>query len=86
MGDQADLLDASLATFEEHRDELVRIASGKFVLIHGTDIAGVFDNDEEALAQGYESFGNVPFLVKEITETDVPVSMMSVVIAGGTDA
>lgn len=39
---------------------------GQFVLIHGTDVGGFFDSYEEALRAGYERFGLVPFLVKEV--------------------
>lgn len=85
MDDRPDILDTALDTFEEHRRELVREAAGKFALVYGTELVGVFDSDEEALAKGYESFGNVPFLVKEITEVDVPVHMMSVVLGGTED-
>lgn len=84
MAEAPDVLDVALATFDEHRRRLVREAPGKFVLIYGDRIVGVFDTDDDALAQGYERFGNVPFLVKEITEADVPISMMSVLF--GTDA
>jgi len=78
MPETHDVLDLALATFEANRRRLVQEAPGKFVLIYPDRIAGVFDAEDDALAQGYERFGNVPFLVKEITETDVPIHMMSV--------
>lgn len=83
MPEAPDVLDVALATFDAHRRELVRDAPGKFVLIYLDRIVGVFDTDDEALAQGYERFGNVPFLVKEIAEADAPVHMMSLLF--GTD-
>ena len=39
---------------------------GKFVLIHKTDVGGFFDTYEEALRTGYERFGLVPFMVKQV--------------------
>ena len=77
MPEAPDVLDVALATFDAHRRELVREAPGKFALIYSDRIIGVFDTDDEAFAQGYERFGNVPFLVKEIAEADMPVHMMS---------
>ena len=39
---------------------------GKFVLIHKTKVSGFFDTYEEALRTGYERFGLVPFMVKQV--------------------
>ena len=78
MAEGPDVLDVALETFDAHRRQLVQQAPGKFVLIYGDQIVDVFDSDDQALARGYERFGNVPFLVKEITEADVPIHMMSV--------
>lgn len=46
--------------------------------IYGDQVVDVLDSDDGALARGDERFGNVPFLVKEITEANVPIHMMSV--------
>jgi len=39
---------------------------GKFALIHGQEVAGVYASYEDALKVGYEKFGLEPFLVKRI--------------------
>lgn len=39
---------------------------GKFVLIHGDDVAGTFTGYEDALRQGYREFGLEPLLVKKV--------------------
>jgi len=39
---------------------------GKFVLIHGKDIAGFYTSYADALKEGYEKFKLSPFLVKQI--------------------
>jgi hypothetical protein len=39
---------------------------GEFVVIRDSDIIGPFDAYEKALKEGYDRFGVVPFLVKEI--------------------
>ncbi len=75
----SDVLDAELSTFEAHRQDLVAKAKGQIALVHGDEIVGVFANEEDALIEGYTRFGNAAFLVKEITEVDVPVDMMSIV-------
>ncbi len=60
------LLARELATYEQHKNELVSTNEGKFVLIHGDEIAGVWDTYKDALAAGYKQFGMEPFLVKQI--------------------
>ena len=56
--------------FEKRRRELIQSAIEKFALVHGEEFVGVFDSYEEAAAEGYGRFGNVPFLIKEILEED----------------
>ena len=44
--------------------------SGKFVLIKGESVVGVYDSYEDALSIGYERFGLEAFLVKRIAPTE----------------
>lgn len=74
-------LETELKTFEEHRERLLGTATGKFVLIRGTEVIGVYDSKPDAIRQGYQQFGNVPFLVKQITEVDTPVDFVSNLLA-----
>lgn len=67
-------LAAELATFAEHRDELLGRAKGKFVLIKGTDVIDVFEDRTDALVRGYREFGNHPFLVKKVAEFETPLN------------
>lgn len=64
------ILETELKTYEQHKNELLGTAGGKFVLIRGTDVIGVYDSKMDAIAQGYKQFGNVPFLVKQIVEVE----------------
>ncbi len=64
------VLEKELRTFEQKRQELVKKANGKYALVYGEQLAGVFDSLQDTFAAGYEQFGNVPFLVKEIREKD----------------
>jgi len=59
-------LATELATYERHKEELVGVNEGKFVLIQGEAIAGVWDTYTDALEAGYKQFGLTPFLVKQI--------------------
>ncbi len=53
---------------ETYKRRLAELTSdeGKFVLIHGDDIFGVYGTYEDALAAGYQQFNLEPFLVKQI--------------------
>lgn len=70
-----------LETFETHRSDLVARASGKFVLIHGREIVGTYETENDAINEGYRRFGNVAFLVKRIAQTDEPVNFVSGFVA-----
>ncbi len=71
------LLEKELQTYETHKDELIGKAKGKFALIKDDQVIDVFDTKIDAIRQGYERFGNVPFLVKQIVEFDVPQNFTS---------
>jgi hypothetical protein len=63
-------LKQELATYEREKARLVSESVGKYVLIKGDDVAGVWGTYEDALRQGYQQFGLVPFLVKQVRGTD----------------
>jgi hypothetical protein len=63
--------------FEEHRAALVEEAKGKFALVKGDELLGMFDTEAEAIRHGFRTLGNVPFLVKQITEVDIPLNFTS---------
>jgi len=67
-------LETELRTFRAHRDELIGRARGKYVLIHGEEIVDFFENQTDALTKGFRKFGNNPFLVKLVTEVEVPLN------------
>ena len=72
-----ELLKDELDTYQQHREELIGKAKGKFVLIKDSKIIDVFDSQMDGIKQGYEKFGNVPFLVKQIVEIEVPQNFTS---------
>ena len=63
-----------LAAFEEHRQEFMSRAAGRYALVHGDELAGEYDTEGDAIKDGYSRFGNVPFLVKKIEPFDLPQS------------
>ena len=67
-------LEQELETFRRELPNLLKEESnrGKFVLIHGNDVVGVWSTREEALPVGYNRFGVDTFLVKEVTEQERP--------------
>lgn len=69
-------LEQELKTYEENKERLLSEAKGKFVLIKGDKIIGIYVSQEDALAEGYKRFGNEEFLVKEITEIE-PVNFFT---------
>jgi hypothetical protein len=58
-------LEKELETYGAKLPEL-KDAEGKYVLIHGEELAGVFNSYEDAINQGYQRFGLDPFLVKQV--------------------
>jgi hypothetical protein len=50
-------LGTELATFDRHRAELVAASEGKYVLIRGDEIAGVYESQMDAIQEGYRRFG-----------------------------
>lgn len=64
------ILSKEIETFKNNKENLLRDNSGKFVLIKGQEIIGVYDTQKDAIKVGIDKFGNNPFLVKEIEEVE----------------
>lgn len=58
-------LERELETYTQKLPELLA-DEGKFVLIRGNDVAGIYTSYEDAIGAGYEKFGLTPFMVKQI--------------------
>ena len=71
-------LEKELDTYAAHRAELLARALGKFALIKGDRVVGVFDSWEAALARGQATFVDEAFLVKEVVEVEVPETFTSI--------
>jgi hypothetical protein len=60
------VLESEQETYQRELPNLLQ-HEGKYVLIHGSEVAGVFGTYEDAIQAGYVSFGLAPFLVKQIS-------------------
>jgi hypothetical protein len=56
-------------TFEREKSNLLA-HEGKFAVISGDEVAGIFGTYEDALNFGYEKQGLKPFLVKKILSVE----------------
>jgi hypothetical protein len=64
--EEAGVLEQEVRTWLAHRDELIRQAPGKIVVIKGDSVFGLFNDEGEAYAQAYHHFGNVPLLIRPV--------------------
>ena len=65
-------LEKEMETYNTRREELLQ-HEGKFVVIHGDEVVGIYDTYEDALKIGYEKVGLTPFLVKRIEAVDTVI-------------
>ena len=63
-------LENELATYQRELPALLVSAAGKFVLIHGREVAGVYDTYQDAISAGYARFQLEAFLVKQVAVTE----------------
>jgi|GEM_PF-1085763 len=63
------MLEKELKYYYQVRDELrAKNPEGGFVVIKDESILGIWLNRIDALKEGINTFGNVPFLVKDIND------------------
>ena len=74
-------LETELKYYESRKDELLQHHPGKYALIIGNDLLGVFDNSDEAYKEGIEKRGNVPMLIKLIS-ADEPTGVIPALTLG----
>jgi hypothetical protein len=61
-------LERELATYQANLADWLKSYSGKFALVVGDKLEGVFDTPQNAYAVGVGRFGNIPMLIKQIRE------------------
>jgi hypothetical protein len=52
------------------KPDLLKNSKGKFVVIKDQNVEGAFDTDSDAYKAGLSKFGNVPFLIIQVSEED----------------
>ena len=62
-------LEREIKTYTKRLPEL-SAQEGKFVLIAGEEVGGLFETYQDALKAGYEKYGIRPFLVKQISAVE----------------
>jgi hypothetical protein len=62
-------LERELSTYDSSLMDLLA-SEGKYILISGDNVNGVFDSYDDALKAGYEKFGLATFLVKQIARAE----------------
>ncbi len=73
--------ETELQYFEEHRSTWIEHYEGKFALVKGKDLQGVYDTAEAAYQAGVELWGNVSFLIKQILPED-PIEQVPALMYG----
>ena len=63
-------LEREKATYWSKLPELAATSEGKYVVIHGEEVAGLAESYEDALRMGYGRFGPGGFLVKHILRAE----------------
>ena len=65
-------LATEIATFDKRRGELLARHAGRYALIHRDEVAGVFDEANDAFLAGHVRFASAPFLVRKIASVKCP--------------
>jgi hypothetical protein len=69
------VLSEERAYYDEQLPNFLSAHAGRFVLIRGRDLLGVYDRQEETLSEGARRFGLSPFLVRRVEQTEPEVSI-----------
>ena len=82
------MLEKEREYFKKQRDEWLSRHAGKFVLIKGEELIGVFDTQQEALTEGARRFGTASFLVRQVEESEqlvyIPALTLGILRANST--
>jgi hypothetical protein len=60
------MFDIETKTFNEKLPELLVSDNGKYVVIKGSNIEGIFTSQDDALKCGYSKFKKEPFFMQQI--------------------
>jgi hypothetical protein len=66
-------LERELATYEKILPSLLEKDAGRYILIHGDEVIGLYDTRLAALEAGYERYLFEAFLAKRIVADEKPI-------------
>lgn len=69
-----------LEYFKSHLDELMAHSPGQFALIKDDELLGTFSEFDDAFKHGVDTLGNVPFLVRKISEIEPEIQVPALVL------
>ena len=80
------MLQKEVDFYETRLEDLLSKYEGKFVLIKGEEIIGIFDTERLAYTEGLEKVGNRPFLIRKIGNLEEQRVMLPALVLGLIDA
>jgi len=72
---EANMLDEELAFFSANKNQWLQEHKGKFALVKGSQLIGVYDSPENAYVEAVKRFGNSPVLIKQISEDEQEIQI-----------
>jgi hypothetical protein len=68
------MLDAERQFYSENKSRWIERYGGRFVAVHGRDLVGVFNTQDEAMAEAARRFGLEPCLIRRVTQEEPQAS------------
>jgi hypothetical protein len=71
-------LDVEISAYESMREQLEASHMGKWVLLHGRELVGVYDSFDPAAEEAVKRFGCGPYLIRQVGAQSItlPASVM----------
>lgn len=73
-------LGKELKFFEKNKKNYLKQYKNLFVLIKEEEFGGAYTNEQEAYKNGIEKYGNVAFLIKQVTEKEAEVNFPALTV------
>ena len=75
-----ELFERERAYFESQKPMLLAAARDRFAVLKGERLLGIFESDPDAYDAGRTAFGNVPFLIRQITEDEPEIALPTLLL------
>lgn len=69
------MLEEELAFYEKNLENWLSLYPGKFVLVKGEELVGVYDSNEQALTAGASLFGLASYLIRCIEKSKEDIKL-----------